>query len=52
MRLLIDIGNVLGKISASKSNSAYFSLLDHLIAYHSDDASSIKIALKVIKKIF
>ncbi|CAF4157119.1 unnamed protein product, partial [Rotaria sordida] len=31
MRLLIDIGN----------------LIDHLIAYHSDDASSIKIALKI-----
>ncbi|CAF4617031.1 unnamed protein product, partial [Rotaria sp. Silwood2] len=31
MRLLIDIGN----------------FIDHLIAYHSDDASSIKIALKI-----
>ncbi|CAF4903678.1 unnamed protein product, partial [Rotaria sp. Silwood1] len=31
MRLLIDIGN----------------LIDHLIAYHSDDASSINIALKI-----
>ncbi|CAF4657490.1 unnamed protein product [Rotaria sp. Silwood1] len=31
MRLLIDIGN----------------LIDHLIVYHSDDASSIKIALKI-----
>ncbi|CAF4197699.1 unnamed protein product [Rotaria sp. Silwood2] len=31
MHLLIDIGN----------------LIDHLIAYHSDDASSIKIALKI-----
>jgi len=52
MRLLIDIGKILGKIFIDEFNKILTFFLDHLIRYHSDDASSIKIALKVIQKIF
>jgi hypothetical protein len=49
MRLLIDVGHLLGKIFINKNrdelNPIFY--IDHLITYHSDDASSIKIALKV-----
>ncbi len=51
MRLLIDIGKILGKIFIDEFNKISTFFLDHLIRYHSDDASSIKIALKVIQKI-
>jgi hypothetical protein len=48
MRLLMDMGKVLGKNVILISRRNRVSVLDHLITYHSDDASSIKIALKVI----
>lgn len=50
MRLIVDLGSLLGK-RISRYNqvapSAWVSRVDHLISHHSDDASSIKVALKV-----
>jgi hypothetical protein len=48
MRLLMDMGKVLGKSFHIRIQSKSIFFLDHLIKYHSDDASSIKIALKVM----
>ena len=55
MRLIVDLGFLLGKpISRypQVSPSAWVSRIDHLISHHSDDASSIKVALKVTVDVF
>jgi len=47
MRLLIDIGKLLGKCFVRTKKIIYSFFVDILVENHSDDASSMKTALKV-----
>jgi len=47
MRLLIDIGKLLGKYFVRTKKIIYSFFVDILVENHSDDASSMKTALKV-----